>query len=278
MKNGIKASLQRIVGYRRYLRWFAWFKVTTLHADKREDDFFAFRSLLPAAGIVLDVGANLGFLTAHLAAHVRHGRVIAFEPMPDNLHALRYVVQRFKLRNVTIEPCALGDRDGEAEMVLPIVRKARLQGLSHIVDGAPGTNPGAPSGVRGIEEGIRFTVPLRTLDGFAYLFAPGAKVTGIKIDVENSERRVLAGAGHLVAAHAPLIYLELCEDHNKQACLDLFRTWGYEVTVNVKGTHEPYDPVAHAGRINFLARPLRDRRAPARGSDAASTANESSFA
>lgn len=252
MKNAIKALLQRALGYRRYLRLFAWFKVKTLRHDRREDDFFAFLALLPEDGVVLDVGANLGFLTAHLAAHLRRGQVIAFEPMPDNVHALRDVVRRFALKNVAIESCALADRDGEVEMRLPVEGHARQQGLSHLVR----------RGTESRDEGIRFVVPVKRLDGFTFLFAPGVNVTGLKIDVEGVEHLVLAGATRLVETHRPLIYLELGEDENTNACLALFRQWDYELTVNVRGMPEPYDRTAHAGRINFLARPLRQ---PVRG-------------
>lgn len=245
MKNAIKALLQGILGYRRYLRVFASYKVNNLHKDKRENDFFAFLSLLPADGIVLDIGANLGFLAAHLARKVKNGKVIAFEPMPDNLHALNYVVKKFDLQNVKVESCALGDHDGEVEMVLPVTGKARQQGLSHIVHSTITEN----------NEGIRFKVPLKKLDSLPYLFDNGAKVTGIKMDVENFERFVLAGAENLVKVHRPLIYLELWENENKNACFDFFRKWNYEVTVSVDGTHVKYDAAAHAGRINFLARP-----------------------
>jgi FkbM family methyltransferase len=235
-----------VLGYRRFLRLFAWFKVKTLRLDSREDDFFAFRALLPEDGLVLDIGANLGFLTAHLARHVKRGRVIAFEPMPDNLHALDNLVRTFDLRNVTIEPCAVGDRDGEVEMLLPVIGTARQQGLGHVVRGTTGVNG----------EGIRCAVASRRLDGIEYLFSGDAKVTGIKIDVEGDEQFVLAGAERIVFAHRPLIYLELGEPDNKRTCLELFERWGYEVMVNVNGAHQPYDPSVHAGRINYLARPL----------------------
>ena len=59
-----------------------------------------FLSMLPTDGTVLDIGANLGFLSAHIARHLTNGNVIAFEPMPDNLNALNYVVKKFDLKNV----------------------------------------------------------------------------------------------------------------------------------------------------------------------------------
>lgn len=245
MKNAIKAFLQGILGYRRYLRFFAWFKVKTLHSDKRERDFFAFLALLPASGIVLDIGANLGFLTAHLARKVHRGTVVSFEPMPDNLDALHYVVKKFGLKNVKVEEIALGDHDGEAEMVLPVEGKAKQQGLSHIVH----------EELVDHNEGIRFKVPLKKLDSLPYLFAPEAKVTGIKMDVENFEHFVLRGADQLIRRHQPVLYLELWDNQNRQLCFDILARWSYEVRVNVDGTPVVYDPKLHTNRINFLAVP-----------------------
>ena len=246
MKNAIKALLQGLLGYRRYLRVFASYKVNNLHKDSRENDFFAFMKLLPETGIVFDIGANLGFLAAHLSRRVSRGQVVAFEPMPDNLHALEFVIRKFNLKNVKVEAIALGDHDGEAEMVLPVTGNAKQQGLSHVVH----------SSISEHNEGIKFKVPLKKLDSLDYLFVDGAKVTGIKMDVENFERFVLAGAERLVAVHRPLIYLELWENENKNACFGFFRKWNYEITINEKGKHVAYDSVKHAGRINFLARPL----------------------
>lgn len=245
VKNAIKALLQKLLGYRRYLRVFAAFKVRTLHRDKRERDFFAFLKLLPAEGIVLDIGANLGFITAHLAGKAGKGIVYAYEPMPDNLDALNYIVRKFDLKNVKVEAFALGDHDGEVEMVLPVEGNAKQQGLSHIVHAE----------LKDHNEGICFKVPLKQLDHLGYLFEPNAKVTGIKMDVENFEHFVLSGANNLVAKHQPFIYLELWDNENRTKCFDLLAKWSYRVTVNVNGKHVIYDPKSHPERINFLAVP-----------------------
>lgn len=245
MKNAIKAALQGLLGYRRYLRFFAWFKVKTLYNDKREQDFFVFLSMLPENGIVLDIGANLGFLTAHMAQKVKKGQVVAFEPMPDNLEALHYVVRKFDLTNVKVEDCALGDHNGEVEMVLPVQGKARQQGLSHIVH----------EELTDHNEGIRFKVPLRTLDSLEYLFTDGAKVTGIKMDVENFEKYVLAGAGKLIQHHQPIVYLELWANENRTVCFDMFRKWSYTIMISIDGRPVPYDEAVHHNRINFIMVP-----------------------
>lgn len=242
MKHLVKSSLQRMLGYRRYLRLFAYFKIKTLHRDSREQDFLFFLSLLPETGTVLDVGANLGFLTYYLARRARAGRVLAIEPMPDNLDALNFVVRRFGLGNVQVESCALGDHEGEVQMVLPLFGSSREQGLAHVVHAQLTDN----------NVGIRCSVPLRTLDGFAELFAPGVTVTGMKIDVENFEQFVLSGARRLLATHRPIVYIELMNNENRKRCFEIAASAGYRIKIHEGGTLVPFDPQRHAERINMF--------------------------
>ncbi|HET6990611.1 MAG TPA: FkbM family methyltransferase [Bacteroidia bacterium] len=242
MKNAVKFLLQSILGYRRYIRFFASFKVKTLHSDSREKDFMHFLSMLPEEGTVLDIGANLGFLSVHIARHLSNGNVVAFEPMPDNLDALNYVVKKFKLKNVRVEACALGNEDGMVEMVLPVEGKAKQQGLSHVVH----------EGITEHNEGIRFKVPIRKLDDISFLFEPGADITGIKIDVENFEQYVLAGGQKLIGTYHPLLYIELWDNDNQKNCFRMMKELGYSVKVHVNGTLVDFNKSVHTDKINFF--------------------------
>jgi FkbM family methyltransferase len=241
VKNLVKTFLQAVLGYRRYLRWFAWYKVKNLNSDSREDDFRFFLSLLPEDGLVLDIGANLGFLSIWMARQVKRGQVIAFEPMPDNLDALNYVIEKSGQTNIRVEACALGDHDGTAEMVLPVLGKAKQQGLSHVVHDS----------ILEHNEGIKFSVPLRMLDSCLYLFEPNKKVSGIKMDVENFEQFVLLGAKRLLHEQHPLIYIELWENDNRKKCFELVREAGYEVMVHEGGKLVAFEAAKHT-KINFF--------------------------
>lgn len=243
IKRYIKARLQRILGYRRYLRLFSIFKIKTLGFDSRERGFMYFLSMLPERGVVLDIGANLGFLTVHLAKKVKDGHVLAFEPMPDNLDTLRYIVSRFKLSNVVIEPCALGEQEGLVDMVLPMRGKSREQGLCHVLTAEEGSNGGEV-----------VCVPMRKLDNISGLLSDedGERVVGIKIDVENFESHVLKGGLNVIQHHRPLIYLELMDNENRQCCLELARTVGYEPKVFSDGELVNFDQRTHADCINMF--------------------------
>jgi FkbM family methyltransferase len=252
MKNRIKAFLQAWLGYERYLRLFAWFKVRTLRWDRREKDFFHFLSRVPEDGVVLDVGANLGFLCVHLARRVSRGAVIAFEPLPDNHHVLRRMVRRFALRNVEIYPWAVGDRNGTVSMVLPVQGKARQQGLGHVVEAG-----------RDHEAGIAFEVPVHRLDDVPEVNNPWTRVAAIKIDVENFERFVLRGAMEVLQRDRPLVYLELWDNENRRECFAIAESLGYRVMVFDGHRLVPFEPVNHRAYGNFFFVPS-GQPAPAR--------------
>lgn len=244
MKNLIKSILQSTLGYQRYLRWFSLYKVRTLGRDKNEDDFRFFLTMLPDDGVVLDIGANLGFLAIWISRTVKNGSVVAFEPMPDNLDALGYVIGRCGAKNIRVETCALGDEDGYAEMILPVIGNARQQGLSHVV------RNGADDG----ETGIPFRVPLRKLDSCEFLFDPTSPVVAIKMDVENHEQYVLAGATRLLTEHRPLIYIELMDNENRARCFEIARGLNYSVFVHEHGSLVPFDE-SKRNKLNMFLKP-----------------------
>ncbi len=64
------------MGFRTYLYVFAIFKIKTLRSDPKEKDFFHFLSLLKdGKGAVLDIGANIGIMTVHLARKLPNSTV-----------------------------------------------------------------------------------------------------------------------------------------------------------------------------------------------------------
>lgn len=245
MKNHVKGVLQGLFGYERYLRVFAWFKVRTLRWDDREQDFFHFLNRVPDGGVVLDIGANLGFLSVNLARRVgTRGRVLAFEPLPENNRVLRWLLQHFRVGNVEVYPWALGDRNGSASMILPVQGNARQQGLGHV--------EGAGDGGDG---GIRFEVPLRRLDDLPQVNSPWTRVAAIKLDVENFEQFVLRGAQRILERDRPLIYLELWDNANRDVCFGIAARLGYSVMVCVDDRLVPFEPGKHRHGNFFFVPP-----------------------
>jgi FkbM family methyltransferase len=244
VKRRLRAALQSRLGLPRYLDLFARYKELTLRWSGEGADFLAFVDRLPEDAVALDVGANVGFTTVPLARRVRRGVVHAFEPSPVAYRALERTVVRHALGNVVTHPVAVGCRDGMVEMVTPLDGSARLPALTHVV--TPGDVPGD-----------RFVAECRALDGMAEL-ASGPPVRGIKIDVEDHEHEVLAGARRLIAAHRPVLFCELWETENRRLCLALARELGYAVRVRQRGALVPFDPVQHR-RLDFYFLPEEAR-------------------
>jgi FkbM family methyltransferase len=88
-------------------------------------------------------------------------------------------------------------------MVMPVIGDVKMQGLSHVVQEGED------------QAGNYYTVPLKKLDDFPELNEKDARITGIKIDVENFEYFVLKGGRNLIAKHRPVIYSELWNTENR---------------------------------------------------------------
>ncbi len=239
MKNFIKYLLQQVLGYKQYLYCFAVFKIKTLKHDSKENDFFCFLKQLPPDSVVADIGANIGIMTYHLSKHCKNGQVIAIEPIPDNFTVLQKIITHYKLPNVQAENCALGQTASPSiEMIVPVMGKARQQGLSHV------------AGSQQEIAGKRYTVPCKTIDELL----KDKKMAGIKIDVENYEYQVLQGGVATLQAHKPIIYAELWDNENRQQCFTLLTKLGYTNYVHINGKLSPFDASKHH-KQNFIFMP-----------------------
>ncbi len=217
MKALIQFILQKILGFKRYLWIFTLYKLRVLKKDKSEADFFHFVDILDKNDTVLDIGANLGLMSYYLSKKCK--QVHAFEPIPQNLNNL-YKLKRFKnLDNLVIHPIALGNHDGDIELVLPVVSGVKKQGLSHVKD----------EKMEIFNSGESYKCPIARLDNIE--LAKDLSITGIKMDVENYEYEVLLGAKQLLLSHKPLVYTELWDNQNRLDCFEFMTSLGYRIKV-----------------------------------------------
>jgi FkbM family methyltransferase len=235
MKTYIKLVLQKALGFKNYLFIFAIYITSTLKRNSKEGDFIHFLSILPDNSTILDIGANLGAMTVHMARKFPASDIFSFEPVPENLFTLRRLLRFFKLRNVKVFETALGNYNGTAQIILPEHNNVKFQGLSHI------------EGVEGAEEdtGIQYNVPMCRLDDLPELRKPLKPLSGIKIDVENYEFNVLEGAKELLTTYKPVVYAELWDNQNRADCMKLLKGIGYSVFVLEKGVLVKFEPGIH---------------------------------
>jgi FkbM family methyltransferase len=244
MKGRIKYILHRSLGFKNYLFIFSLFKIFTLKRDKNEKDFFVFLSQIPPGTTVLDIGANIGIMSIHLARTVKNVTVYSFEPIPNNINTFKRIVNHFKLKNIRLFEIALGNTEGEVEMVMPVIANVKMQGLSHVVhDSIPENN-----------EGEWFKVPLKMLDKMDELTTIPQRISAIKIDVENFEFFVLDGAKNLITKNKPLVYAELWDNENREKCFELFRKLNYKTFVVENNKTVEFDNKKHQTQ-NFIFSP-----------------------
>jgi FkbM family methyltransferase len=150
------------------------------------------RSILAAGDTVIDVGANVGFHTLQWSKRVGpSGRVLAFEPVPPNMAALR--------RNLALNPALKAETYDLALGHEP----AQLQ-LNH---DRFGWTSGGYSFAHAHESG--YLVKQVALDHFLEASErPIVNLSLIKVDVEGFEAKVLSGALETVRHHRPYIVVE----------------------------------------------------------------------
>jgi FkbM family methyltransferase len=162
---------------------------------------------------IWDIGANLGlFSFAAAVAAGPTGNVLAVEPDATLVRLLRRSAE-VNRRHASVEvlPAAIADGVGIGRFHI-----ARRNRSTSYLDGFGTTQTG---GVRATE-----LVPTLTLDWLAAHMTPPDV---IKIDVEEAEMHVLAGAAHVLQSH-PTIICEVAGAH-AEPLGELLRSYGYSI-------------------------------------------------
>jgi FkbM family methyltransferase len=227
LKNGhfktllVKAG-QRIFGREKWLYGMAQFNLLRMSRGRYERDFRNFADLVPGHGLILDIGANLGVMSAYLAQKKDSLRIIAIEPIPLHVKVMSKLFKHKRIVNVEIVEKALSNKNGFVEMKVPLRNGVLQHGLASLeIDNETG--------------GDIYQVSAITLDQLMENYSDEILV-GVKIDVENHEWEVLSGGIQTIQKYYPIIMAELWNDAKKQDCLSLMRSLGYRVMyVNADG-------------------------------------------
>ncbi len=174
--------------------------------------------LLQPGDQVLDVGANIGYMTNLFAARVgKNGTVHAFEPHPKIRPKLEANVTRIAqtpdTATVVVHACALGDARGTAELI-ETGYFGMNQGTASIASSNAGTDVIA-----------RHQVQVEMLDD---LF-PAATFNLLKIDVEGHEPKVIKGAHRLFQEKRVRHVIYEDHDQGRTGLPELFAGFGYTV-------------------------------------------------
>jgi len=163
----------------------------------------AMQRVLRPGDAFVDIGANLGLVTLLASSLVGPtGAVLACEPSPTLGSRLQSHVQRNGLQNVRLLAAALGSEAGAGEL--------------REYDGHSGWGSLSAAGPEGARQTAAFRVPVTTGDT-ALQAVPAGHPLVVKIDVEGHEVPVLRGLQHTLAVRQPLVFLEVCDAHQRRA-------------------------------------------------------------
>ncbi len=193
----------------------------TFHIRARTDDLGHIRQTthrrlldavathLPAGGVAIDAGANIGIFSANFSRAVGpSGRVISIEMMPQTAHSLRQTIALNSLGNVELIEMALSDEAGSAIHV-------GMPDRSHF---------GQASIIRNVESGGRsISVETTTLDDVTQGLD---RVHVIKMDLEGAELLALRGARRTLQITDAVLY-EVADDDT--AIDRIFSDNGYRI-------------------------------------------------
>lgn len=155
------------------------------------DEFHFIKRYVREASVVLDVGANIGVYTLWISQYLgNEGRLIAFEPDPQNCRRCAENLEQNNLEMVRLEQTALSNRSGKLELSIGKDME------NHLMPDDAATSPS-------------IAVQGTTLDEYCRLHDI-ARIDFLKIDVEGAESLVLQGAENALArSMIGVIQLEL---------------------------------------------------------------------
>jgi FkbM family methyltransferase len=155
----------------------------------------------PARGIVVDVGANLGWHTVHAAQYPAVETVAAFEPDPFNAELLKRNLALNKVTNAVVSASAVGAQSGTARLYR--YRSTNYGRHNLLTDYGYGSTE----------------VPLADLDSALDRLGLGdRRVLVLKIDVEGYEPAVIEGAARALA-RTDAVVLEYSPDLGDAAAM-----------------------------------------------------------
>lgn len=200
----------------------------SLYGEFSELEAALFAQMVRRDDVVVEVGANIGAHTVHLAQLVGPGgRVHAYEPQRVIFQLLCANVALNGLFNVHAHQAGVGASAGQLHV--PPTDYAAVNnfgGLSLSSD---------PNGE---------AVPVVALDTLAL-----SSLRLLKIDVEGMEYEVLSGARQLIATHSPLLYVENDRIEKSPALITLIESLGYDMYWHLPTLYNPANFAGNADNV-----------------------------
>lgn len=187
--------------------------------------------LVQPGSICYDLGASIGYLSLLMARKAK--QVFSFEPAPHARLEMERQVAANSLSNITIVPLAVSDSEKTVEFAM--------------TDAAYGSRISSESGAKWQTLKLKTT----TLDIFV---KEHPFPDFLKIDVEDEEGRVLAGARSILQQRRAVICCEIHSRESAQAVMSILAEYGYLVTTLAGGPFVVPDDVI-PGVVQVIAAP-----------------------
>ena len=216
------------------------------HGVYEADELDALTRAARGCRVILDVGANVGWYSLHLARLLRAdgGRIYAMEPVPDTFRALARNVELNALQDTVVATNA--GFGSEAKMI------------SFFVPAFTGSVAASQRPLFPGEANREIVCRLTMLDDFVEEQGI-AHVDLIKADVEGAELDVLRGARRTLERDKPILFLEMLRKwaaafgYHPNDIIALLREHGYRCYSMEKRTLREFERITEeVGETNFF--------------------------
>lgn len=198
------------------------------------------RYILRPGWTFVDVGANIGFMTAMAASLVGEvGSIVSIEPNPELGEILYQIKEKNKLENMSIFNVALAREEGQAILRLD---------MHH---GSRSINQDATA--------LGTKVDVRVADTLLERSNLKPNETLIKIDAEGAELLILSGMKNIISRVKPIFFIEIFDEQlarfNSKS-EDIFR---YLVSFGYSPCTVSLSPIRRKIKLGRIDRPLHKR-------------------
>jgi FkbM family methyltransferase len=201
-----------------------------LYSSFEPNTIAVFKRLVKPGMTVIDVGANIGWMTLHLASLVGEtGRVFAFEPSEWTYERLNHNLRLSNFPWVMAVHAAVGPSDiSNIELMLP---------CGYRLDGK--------------DTATKQHVPVVALDT---VVGEDVRVDFIKSDTDGFEPGVFEGAAGILQKYKPIVFFEVAPDHTRRAGHNLEQTFANFTKLGYRfenETEQTIDPIVEMAKIPF---------------------------
>jgi FkbM family methyltransferase len=185
----------------------------TMSSGSYEIQFItAMLSHLQEGDCFFDVGANSGYFSIIIKNWVKHGKVMAFEPLPYNIVAMKKLLAANPSMQFEIIAAAVNDYDGECVFETTSNNaNGRIRGVSWKMS--------KPS---------KGSVTVNSVDLNKFIYQHKPKV--IKIDTEGCEGKIVGSfKGPLEWECEPVFFIEIHGYQNYRLCFEKLNSINYNV-------------------------------------------------